>query len=923
MLNTKLIVVYSLLYLGLLFAIAYWADRRADQQRSVISHPTVYALSLAVYCTAWTFYGSVGRAAATGVGFLTIYLGPTLVAMLWGTLLLKMIRVSKSQRITSIADFIASRYGKSQLLGGIVTVIAVLGVVPYIALQLKAISRSFTILQSYPDVDLSGTVSTIPILQDTALYVALLLAAFTILFGARHLDASERHEGMVAAIAFESIVKLLAFLAVGIFATYYLHDGFADLFDKAELAGVLNPTIADEAGAYGDWYSLTILAALAVMMLPRQFQVAVVENSSEHHLRRAVWMFPLYLLLINIFVIPIALAGQLTFAGTSVDADTFVLTLPMEHDQAALSLFAFLGGLSAATGMVIVETIALSTMVCNDLVMPGLLRRWKRMSPEVDLSRLLLNIRRGAIVVILLLGYLYFHLAGEAYALVSIGLISFSAVAQFAPAMLIGLYWRGGTRAGALAGLLAGFAVWVYTLLLPSFAKSGWLPAAFLEQGPFGITLLRPQELFGLSGMNEITHCLFWSMVFNIGAYLFFSLKRVPNVHETTQATLFVDALKHERPLGIGLWRGKAEVKELFGLAERFLGAPRARQTFEKYAAGREVPDLNELPADAETVHFAETLLAGAIGSASARVMVASVTAEEPVGLDEVLHILDEASQIRAYSHEVEQKSLELEAASRELKAANEQLKEIDRLKDDFMSSVTHELRTPLASIRAFSEILHDDPKIELEQRRRFLGIIVAETKRLSRLVNQVLDLAKIESGHADWRTERIDVGQLINEAAEATEQLFKERGAEVLWELPSSPCTVLVDRDRLMQVVLNLLSNAVKYAPQNSGIIRIRLQPGATVCRVSISDNGPGIPLADQSHIFEKFRQASGAGDKPVGTGLGLPISRKIIEHFGGRIWVDSQSENGATFIFELPVNGGGDQLVRETDVEKSPDSR
>ena len=315
--------------------------------------------------------------------------------------------------------------------------------------------------------------------------------------------------------------------------------------------------------------------------------------------------------------------------------------------------------------------------------------------------------------------------------------------------------------------------------------------------------------------------------------------------------------------------------------------------------------------------------MAGAIGSASARVMVASVTAEEPVGLDEVLHILDEASQIRAYSRQVEQKSLELEAASRELKAANEQLKEIDRLKDDFMSSVTHELRTPLASIRAFSEILHDDPKIELEQRRRFLGIIVAETKRLSRLVNQVLDLAKIESGHADWRSERIDVGQLINEAAEATEQLFKERGAEVLWELPSSPCTVLVDRDRLMQVVLNLLSNAVKYAPQNSGIIRIRLQPGATVCRVSISDNGPGIPLADQSHIFEKFRQASGAGDKPVGTGLGLPISRKIIEHFGGRIWVDSQSENGATFIFELPVNGGGDQLVRETDVEKSPDSR
>ena len=908
MLSTKLIVVYSLLYLGLLFAIAYWADRRADQQRSVISRPTVYALSLAVYCTAWTFYGSVGRAAATGVGFLPIYLGPTLIAALWGSLLLKMVRVSKTQRITSIADFIASRYGKSQLLGGIVTVIAVLGVVPYIALQLKAISRSFTILQSHPDIDLPAIAQPIPILQDTALYVALLLAAFTILFGARHLDASERHEGMVAAIAFESIVKLVAFLAVGIFATFYLHDGFADLFDKAELAGFLNPKIADDGGDYGNWYSLTILAALAVMMLPRQFQVSVVENSSEHHLRRAVWMFPLYLLLINIFVIPIALAGQLTFSGTNVDADTFVLTLPMAHDQGGLSLLAFIGGLSAATGMVIVETIALSTMVCNDLVMPGLLRRWKRMPPEADLSQLLLKIRRGAIIGILLLGYLYFHFAGEAYALVSIGLISFSAVAQFAPAMIIGLYWRGGTHAGALAGLLAGFGIWMYTLLLPSFAKSGWLPAGFLEHGPFGIDLLRPQELFGLTGMNEITHCLFWSMVFNIGAYLFFSLRRAPNVNEATQATLFVDALKHERPLGIGLWRGKAEVKELFGLAERFLGGERAGHAFRQYAAKRDVQELDGLPADAETVHFAETLLAGAIGSASARLMVASVTAEETLGLDEVLHILDEASQIRAYSRELEKKSLQLEAASQELQEANEQLKELDRIKDDFMSSVTHELRTPLASIRAFSEILRDDPKVDLAQRRRFLGIVVNETKRLSRLVNQVLDLAKIESGHADWRSELVDVAELINEATEATEQLVKECGAEVVYDMPGHPCIVSVDRDRLMQVIVNLLSNAVKFAPQDEGIIEIRLLAENEMCSVSVSDNGPGIAAEDQPNIFEKFRQGTGGMEKPVGTGLGLPISRRIIEHLGGRIWVDSQPENGATFTFELPMKANNE---------------
>ena len=911
--TTTLIVVCSLLYLGLLFAIAYWADRRADQKRSVITHPTIYALSLAVYCTAWTFYGSVGRAAASGVGFLPIYLGPTLIAALWGTLLLKMVRVSKSQRITSIADFIASRYGKSQLLGGIVTVIAVLGVVPYIALQLAAISRSFTILLHYPEVSLPHASKSLPLLQDTTLYIALLLAVFTILFGTRHLDASERHEGMVAAIAFESIVKLIAFLAVGVFATYGLYDGFADVFDQAEAAGILNPLVHAGVGGYENWFALSLLAALAVMTLPRQFQVAVVENSSEDHLRRAVWLFPLYLLLINIFVIPIALAGQLTFAGANVDADTFVLTLPMAHHQGLLTVLAFIGGLSAATGMVIVETIALSTMVCNDLVMPGLLRRWQNVPPVDDLSPLLLRIRRGAIIVILLLGFLYFRVAGEAYALVSIGLISFSAVAQFAPAMIIGLYWHGGTRFGALAGLLSGFGVWVYTLLLPSFAKSGWLPAGFLAHGPFGVELLKPQALFGLAGLNEITHCLFWSLILNIGSYVLFSLWRAPNVQEAAQANLFVEALKHERPLGVRLWRGTAEVNELIILAERFLGTERAQRAFLQFAARRGIDKVGELPADAETVHFAETLLAGAIGSSSARVMVASVTAEEPLGMDEVFNILDEASQVRAYSRELEQKSLELEAATRELKEANEQLQELDRVKDDFMSSVTHELRTPLASIRAFSEILHDDPELELQDRRRFLGIIVNETKRLSRLVNQVLDLAKIESGHADWNPQAVDLIEVVDQALDSTVQLAAERGVEVTRAVPEHACMVTADEDRLIQVLVNLFSNAVKFTPAQVGRIRVQISGRGDTYQVSVSDNGPGIAAADQPMIFEKFQQASNGTDKPIGTGLGLPISRKIIEHLGGRIWVESEPGNGATFTFELPGTHMADQPVEE----------
>ncbi|WP_222102149.1 sodium:solute symporter, partial [Candidatus Propionivibrio aalborgensis] len=453
--------------------------------------------------------------------FLPIYLGPTLVMALGWFLLLKMIRTAKANRITSIADFISSRYGKSHLLGGLVTVIAVVGIIPYIALQLKAVSGSVILLLNYPEIVMPGRSAALPVFADMSFYIALILAAFTIVFGTRHLDATERHEGMVAAIALESGVKLVAFLAVGLYVTYGIYDGFADIFEHfADNEKLRRLTAAIPSGhGYTGWFSLTLLAGLAILFLPRQFQIAVVENVNESHLKRAAWLFPLYLLLINIFVLPIAFGGLLHFSGKAVDADTFVLTLPMAHRQEGLTLLVFIGGLSAATGMVIVETIALSTMVCNDLVMPILLRlRGAELAETKDLSRLLLGIRRGAILVILLLGYLYFRLAGEAYALVSIGLISFSAVAQFAPAMIGGMYWRGGTRGGALAGLSAGFLVWGYTLLLPSFAKSGWLAAEFLTQGPFGLSLLRPQQLFGLSGLDEIPHCLFWSFFANIGA---------------------------------------------------------------------------------------------------------------------------------------------------------------------------------------------------------------------------------------------------------------------------------------------------------------------------------------------------------------------------------------------------------------------
>ena len=908
MLQSWVIIPVSLAYIGILFAIARYGDNRADQGRSIIANPYIYALSLGVYATAWTFYGSVGRAAGDGVGFLPIYIGPTLMMALWWLVMRQIIRISKTNRITSLADFISSRYGKSALIAGLVTIIAVIGVVPYIALQLKAVSHSFTILVRYPEVVMSGPREPIPIVSDTAFWMALLLATFTILFGTRHLDASERHEGLVAAIAFESLVKLVAFLAIGIFVTYGIYDGLADIFvragEHARLASLFAP-FGGAAGSYASWAWLTALSMLAIMFLPRQFQIAVVENVNENHLGKAIWLFPLYMLAMNLFVVPIAFGGVMHFPAAPVDPDTFVLTLPMAERQEALALLVFIGGLSAATGMVIVETIALSTMVCNDLVMPVLLRmKAMRIAERENLTGLLLGIRRGAIIAVVLLGYFYFRLAGEAYALVAIGLISFAAVAQFAPATIGGIYWKGATRAGALAGLGAGFLVWLYTLLLPSFAKSGWLPIGFLEQGPYGIAILKPYALFGLAGLNDITHAMLWSMIANVGTYVAVSVLTRQSVAEQAQAARFVDVFRREgEEVDVHLWKGTASLPDLLALLARFLGPERAHAAVADYARRRGFASPAAMPADAGLVQFAETALAGAIGGASARIMVASTVKEDVLSIEEVRSMLDEASQVIAYSHELKQKSQELMAATTELRAANERLQELDRLKDDFISTVTHELRTPLTSIRAFSEILHDNPDLDVTEREKFLNIIIQESERLTRLINQVLDLAKLESGRAEWQVQEVDLKAVIEDSINATGQLFRARNVGLETRLPASVPPIHADRDRLVQVLINLLSNAAKFVPHDAGRVIVGLSSGPDRLRVAVTDNGPGIRAEDQEIIFEKFRQAGDTmTEKPQGTGLGLPISRQIIEHFGGRLWVESVPGEGATFVFELP---------------------
>ena len=792
--GSALIVAAAAIYLALLFAIASFGDRRAGAGRSLINSSVVYALSLAVYCTSWTFYGSVGRAATRGLDFLPIYLGPTLVFCLGWVLLSRILRVSKAHRITSIADLLASRFGKSGAVAGLVTIIAVIGSVPYIALQLKAVSISLRVLLEY-EGGFGQSLEGVSVLRNTELWVAAVLALFAILFGTRKIDAAERHEGIVAAIAFESIVKLVSFVAVGLFVSYVLFEGVGDIFAKAAVRPELARLFELRAGAGIDWIALTFLAMAAIVCLPRQFQVTVVENVDEGHLDRALWLFPLYLLTINFFVVPIALGGLLS-APVGTDPDTFVLTLPLAAGSGALAFLAFLGGLSAAASMVIVETVALSTMICNDLVLPMLLRLG---ALGADTRPVLLGIRRGAIALVVLLGFAYVRLVQESYGLVSIGLVSFAAVAQFFPAIVFGLFWRRASRIGALAGISAGFLIWAYTLFLPSFASAGWLPRELFEQGAFGLSFLRPSALFGLDGLDPVTHGLFWSMLVNAGCVAGISLFAGQTTLERGQAALFVDYWRDaEREEG-RLWRGTARLADLVQLVGRFLGETQAREAFAEEAR-RRGRDPAAFAADADTVRLAERLLGGAIGSASARVLVASVVHEEPIGTEEVMRILDETSQAIEYSRRLEQQSRALEVTTAELRLANERLRELDRLKDDFVSTVSHELRTPLTSIRSFSEILLDNPAIEQPQRQEFLRIIVTESERLTRLINDMLDLAKIEAGKLDWHMERLSTGDIAREAATAVSQLFREKGIKLQMSLrtasyPSSLTAIVCSR--------------------------------------------------------------------------------------------------------------------------------
>lgn len=884
----NLLVLACFLYVAFLFTVAFLVERRADRGRlGWLRSPLVYTLSLSIYCTAWTFYGAVGYAARSGLEFLTIYFGPTLVFVGWWWLLRKLVRIGRQHHVTSIADLISSRYGKSNTLGVIVTVLAVVAATPYIALQLQSVVLSFGVFASAaPDGSRPLEAAQI------AVWVAVGLALFTILFGTRNLDAREQHHGIVTAIAVEAVVKLVALLAVGSFVVWGIAGGVADVIGRIDAADLSAWQVQP-----GRWTGLIFLSAAAVITLPRMFQVMVVENEDEGHLARASWAFPLYLMGMSLFIVPIAVVG-LDRLPEGANPDMFVLTLPLAEGQAALAMLAFLGGFSSATSMVIVESIALATMISNHVMIPLWLKLRPGAAAEDDLRSVVLMARRLAIAAVLALGYAYYQLSGGSAALAAIGLIAFLGVAQVLPAMLGGIFWRGATRTGAILGLVTGLAVWAYTSFLPSFGPGSVLPEAVFAQGLFGLSWLRPHALFGTQAMDPIIHALFWSMALNVLAFCLGSLFTFPGPVERLQGAAFVNVF--EGAVGPQRWaRGRAEPEALLGMAQRILGEETALSLFQTAARaqGKEgfLPDPTP-----DFLDRLEARLSGSVGAATAHAMISQLVGRATVTVEDLMAVASESAQILEYSARLEAREAELTRTAGALREANEKLTQLSLQKDAFLSQISHELRTPMTSIRAFSEILTEGD-LPPEAVMRYGRIIHDEAKRLTRLLDDLLDLSVLENGAVQLNLGLASLQGMIDTALTAARQTRPDREFQVVRDLPAEAIYLRTDADRLTQVFINLISNARKYCDATRPELRIVVRQRSGRVTVDFIDNGKGIPKESQALIFEKFARLTDA-NRAGGAGLGLAICREIMTNLGGSV-AYLPGQGGAAFRVTVPL--------------------
>jgi hypothetical protein len=639
-----------------------------------------------------------------------------------------------------------------------------------------------------------------------------------------------------------------------------------------------------------------MLSAAAFLCLPRMFQVLVVESDSEAQLAMASWAFPLYLMLMSLFIVPIAVVG-LEVLPAGANPDLFVLTLPLSQGQDGLAVLSFLGGFSSATSMVIVAAIALSTMVSNHIVMPIWLRvRRGSASVSGDVRQVVLVSRRLSIAGVLALGYLYYAVSGGGAALAVIGLVSFTGVAQVLPAMLGGIFWRGATRLGALAGLTVGFVVWLYTLYIPSFGSGTVMPAAWFLEGPAGIGWLRPEALFGIDGMDPLLHAVFWSLLLNALAFFGGSLASFPSPLERLQGAQFVN-ISQARGSTRSWLQGTAQTEDLMVMAQRILGATEAQALFAREAArqghGAALPEPS--PDFLETL---ERRLAGAVGAATAHAMVGQIAGGSVVSVQDLMAVADETAQMMEYSARLEAQSAELTRTAAELRKANDKLTRLSVQKDGFLAQISHELRTPMTSIRAFSEILRDTEGLGEADKTRYAAIIHDEAIRLTRLLDDLLDLSVLENGQVSLNLSEGRLEQVLDRAVAAALAegqgrlvIHRDRSAEQRW--------LTTDLERLTQVFINLIANALKYCDAEAPTLRITVAEAAGGLVVDFIDNGSGVSAEAQDVIFEKFARVS--DQKAGGAGLGLAISRQIVTRLGGAIRY-LPDRGGAAFRVTLP---------------------
>lgn len=882
------------IYVVMLFYIAHWSEKRSHSKWT--NNPYIYSFSLAVYCTAWTYYGSIGLAAKSGLDYLPIYLGPIIIIPTWIIILKRIIRISRVNKITSIADFISLRYGNSRSLGALVTLISIFGIVPYIALQLKAISDTFHIV--------TKTHASSNIFTDNTTYICIALALFASYYGNKYVDASEKRRGIVTAIAIESILKLVFFLIIGIYVTYFVFDGFGDIYTKASVIENFDKknTIGGLTNGL-NWFFLCLISMFAIFILPRQFHTAIVENNQEKHIRTAIWLLPLYLLLFNIFVFPIAWGGNILFGTQGLNSDTYSLLIPQHFNNNFLTTIVFLGGFSAAISMIIVSSITLATMLSNNLLIPyGFIGSLKNTSQEKNTKRIVLS-RKIGIFSLIILAYIIYRVFVLDYTLVSIGLVSFVIIAQLAPAFFGALFWRRGSKKGAITGIILGFLVCFYTLLIPYAIGTTKSASTFVQEGPWGIALLKPFQLFGLDYLDPIPQAVFWSLLINFLSYMAVSVSFSGNYRERNYAEMFVDIDKyitnHENAY---VWKGTANISDVQKILERFLGTERTERAMTIFNLKYNIDKDNKI-ADARFIKFAENLLTGHIGTASAKIVIASVAKEDKISLPEVLRILEESKENIIINKKLTESSNELKALSEQLQVANQELINKDIQKDEFLDTVTHELRTPITAIRAATEILHDDENIPAEVRQKFLQNIIAESDRLNRLIDKILDLEKFETGKQKIYLSKNNIVKTINNTLESLQQLIVNKNINLEFESKSHEIKAFYDEERIIQVLHNLFSNAIKFCADNDGKISIDIAEDSDFTTVSIHNNGKEINPEDLEAVFDKFYQSRNQNiKKPIGSGLGLAICKKIIEHHKGKIWAKSSNSNGTTITFTLP---------------------